>query len=83
MTVEIVGTSLPLSKISVLRSSDTSEHVSMHNSYKILSSFKPLLYKAMITSHRKLLRVCESAFALFKSCGTKNVGSKGVFVFVI
>ena len=83
MTVEMVGTSLPLSKISVLWSSDTLEHVSVRNSYKIFSSFITLLRKAMITSHKKLLRVYESAFALLVSCGAKNVGSKVVFVFVI
>jgi hypothetical protein len=37
----------------------------------------------MITSHRKLLRVYESAFALSELCGAKNVASKGVFMFVI
>jgi len=44
----VVGMSL--SKISFLLLSETSEHVSAHNSHKILSSFKTVLRKTMIAS---------------------------------
>jgi len=64
------------------------DHQSHQNTYPCITHTKYChlswkLHKSMITSHRKLLRVCESAFALLELCGGKNVGSKGVFVFVI
>jgi len=44
----VVGTSLSLSKISLSVLSETSEHVSAYNSYKISSSFSTLLCKVMM-----------------------------------
>jgi hypothetical protein len=46
----VVGTSLALSKVSLSLLSETSEHISSHNSHKILSSCRTLLHKALIAS---------------------------------
>jgi len=46
----IVGTSLSLSKILLSLSSETLDHVTVYNSYKISSFIRTILLKAMIAT---------------------------------